>query len=110
MRDSADRLLHNLREQQQSMLVDDLERLSALVPTQEQLWAQVEADLAAEPLQAEVRAKIVQIQLLVETNQLLAQQSLVFAKRVLRALTDDAPYAYSGQWRMPPGAAINIRA
>jgi len=108
--DSADKLRHNLREQQQSMLVDDLESLSALVPAQEQLWAQVVADLAAGSLQAEAREKIAQLKFLVETNQLLAQQSLVFARRVLRALTDDAPYADSDQWRVQPGAAINIRA
>jgi hypothetical protein len=108
--DSVDRLLENLGEQQQAMLTDDLERLSALVCAQEQLRAEVEADLAAVPPQAGVREKIAQLKLLVETNQLLAQQSLVFAQRVLRALTDDTSYTGAGQWRMQPGAAINIRA
>jgi len=108
--DAIDRLLSNLREQQQCMLADDMDRLAALVYAQEHLWGQLETELADGIASSNTQEKLVQLKFLVETNQLLAHQSLVFAGKVLRALADDAEYSDSGQPRIRPGKAIDFRA
>ncbi|MBT9176078.1 MAG: hypothetical protein DDT20_00380 [Firmicutes bacterium] len=108
--DSLGRLSENLRAQQECMLVDDLEKLSELVREQEVLWTECEAYLAATRREGDVADKLAELRSLVETNQLLAQQSLVYARKVLSVLVEEDGYTDSGQKKVRPGKNVDIRA
>ncbi len=108
--DVLDRILSNLKEQQQCMLADDLQRLSELVSEQELLWVECETQLAVCVRDAGARDKLTELRALVETNQLLARQSLVFARRVLSALIGDDAYSDSAEKLVRPGKNLDLRA
>lgn len=107
---TLDKLCRNLLAQQQCMLVDDLAGLAELVCEQEQLWTECEAYLGSGTCDEDTPAKLAELKALVETNQLLAQQSLAFARKVLDVLADDDGYSATGQKRVRPGKSINIHA
>ncbi|MBS4054461.1 MAG: hypothetical protein KGZ64_06780 [Thermaerobacter sp.] len=105
-------LRHNLEQQRQAMLADDLEAMAALVAEQNKLWsALLEGTSGLMALSPEERKLLGEIQDLVAGNQLLAQQSLHFARRVLGALTGGSNYGLPTQglpnWS---GQAIDRRA
>jgi ABC-type transporter Mla subunit MlaD len=109
-RDSLTALHKNLLEQQQCMLVDDLAGLSELVREQESLWKECEAYLASGVRDADTALQLSQLKDLVETNQLLAQQSLVFARKVLNLLVEDDGYSDRGKKQVRPGKSLDLRA
>jgi len=105
-------LRHNLAQQRQAMLTDDLEAMAALVAEQNTLWSALlagTADLAS--LSPDEKRLLGEIKDLVAGNQLLAQQSLQFARRVLGALTGGSNYGLPTQaspnWS---GQALDRRA
>lgn len=108
--DALDRLRDNLRAQQECMLTDDLERLAGLVREQELLWAECEAYLAAAQRDDGTMQKLTELRSLVETNQLLAQQSLVYARKVLNVLVEEEGYTGLGQKKVRPGKSVDMRA
>lgn len=111
--DSCDSLaaLHkNLLAQQQCMLVDDLAGLSELVREQEVLWNECEVWLTTGARDEDTALQLSQLKDLVETNQLLAQQSLVFARKVLSLLSDDDGYSERGKKQVRPGKSLDLRA
>lgn len=72
---------------------DDLVAMSALVAEQQSLWsALLESTAGLTTLSPEEAQLFGEIKELVAGNQLLAQQSLQFARRVLGALTGETPY------------------
>jgi len=108
--DALDRLRRNLREQQECMVADDLEKLSGLVHEQALLWAECEAYLAAASPDDHLREKLTELRALVETNQLLAHQSLVYARKILNVLVEEDGYTDSGQKKVRPGKSVDLRA
>jgi len=105
-------LRHNLEQQRQAMLGDDLELMSALVVEQNKLWsALLESTAGLASLSPEEKRLLGEIKDLVAGNQLLAQQSLHFARRVLGALAGDS--TYGAQVQAAPnwsGQALDRRA
>lgn len=72
---------------------DDLVAMSALVAEQQSLWsALLESTAGLTTLSPEEAQLFGEIKELVAGNQLLVQQSLHFARRVLGALTGETPY------------------
>jgi len=72
---------------------DDLVAMSALVAEQQSLWsALLESTAGLTTLSPEEAQLLGELKDLVASNQLLAQQSLHFARRVLGALTGETPY------------------
>ena len=108
--DALDRLRRNLREQQECMVADDLEKLSGLVREQALLWADCEAYLAAASPDDHLAGKLTELWALVETNQLLAQQSLTYARKILSVLVEEDGYTDSGQKKIRPGKSVDLRA
>ena len=75
------------------MQTDDLAAMAALVDEQNKIWSAVlEGTAGLTSLSPEESRLLSEIKELVAGNQLLAQQSLHFARRVLGALTGETPY------------------
>lgn len=111
MTTSLDKLLVNLQSQQGAMVADDMETILLLVEEQEQLLTDVQKAIAVvSSLDGETRDKLAKVRELVETNQLLAQQSLAFSRKMLKALCEDVDYSETGAPRLRPGQALDIRA
>ncbi|MBS3872608.1 MAG: hypothetical protein KGZ92_04900 [Firmicutes bacterium] len=93
MREGLSLLHANLEKQRQAMQGDDLVAMSALVAEQQSLWsALLESTAGLTTLSPEEAQLLGELKDLVASNQLLAQQSLHFARRVLGALTGETPY------------------
>jgi hypothetical protein len=107
---ALDKLHQNLLAQQQCMVRDDLGLLAELVQEQERLWAECEASLKSAVVDGGLAERLNDLKILVEANQLLAQQSLVFARKVLSVLSDDDEYSDTGKRHLRPGKSLDIRA
>lgn len=88
-------LRDNLARQRQVMLADDLESLAELTKAQQELLDSLDQEellaLFRRGDVAEAEAALVkEIAELLQTNEMLARQSLSFAKRMLEALTGGA--------------------
>ncbi|MBT9136653.1 MAG: hypothetical protein DDT34_01735 [Firmicutes bacterium] len=96
MREWLSLLFTNLDLQRQAMIRDDLEAISMLVEEQSAILKTVEQESPfGVPLTGSEDEKLRAIMDMVEGNQLLAQQSLHFARRVLAALGDAKIYGQS---------------
>jgi len=93
MNESLPLLRENLKQQRQAMQVDDLAAMTALVAEQNTMWsALLEGSAGLTSLSPAERELLSEIKDLVAGNQLLAQQSLHFARRVISALTGESLY------------------
>ncbi|MBS3939176.1 MAG: hypothetical protein KGZ50_11550 [Peptococcaceae bacterium] len=96
MREWLSLLFTNLDLQRQAMIRDDLEAIARLVEEQNTILKTVEHESpSGVPLTGSEDEKLRAIMDLVEGNQLLAQQSLLFARRVLTVLGDAKIYGQS---------------
>ena len=98
MTELIEKLMQNLSLQQAAMLKDDVEEILRLNTEQEFLSVQLNEWLAAGPeLSDEDKQALAEVAELVATNQLLAQQSLNFARRMLKVLGQVQGYGEDGK-------------
>ncbi len=96
MREWLSLLFNNLDLQRQAMIKDDLEAIARLVEDQSAILKAVEHESPSLGTLTETENEMLRaIMDMVEGNQLLAQQSLHFARRVLAALGDAKIYGQS---------------
>lgn len=108
---TLDRLLDNLKAQQEAMIADNIEQILMIVDEQEQLLARVQEEVSMAPvLGNDDRTKLAKVRELVEINQLLAQQSLAFSRKIVKALCEDVDYSESGTPSLRPGQSLDVRA
>ena len=97
MADIFDTLLDNLEKQLKAMVKDEVDVVLSLVTEQEHLAEQLHQRLSSgEPLSKAQTEKARRIAMLVESNQLLAQQGLAFSKRMLKILGGGDTYNKEG--------------
>lgn len=108
-----DRMLANLATEQQAMVADDIERVLKCTEEQEMLTAEMNRFLASKPVTTDKqKVQLQQVAALVQSNQLLAQQSLAFSRRMLRVLVGEEAYGEDGNITAPraKNLRVDIRA
>ena len=113
MSDIISKMLANLSAQRQAMVQDDIERVLTHIEEQEILSLELNTFLASAPVLTDnQRAKLQEVAALVQSNQLLAQQSLAFSRRMLRLLAGEEAYGQDGNLTSPrtKNLRVDIRA
>jgi len=106
-------VLANLKAQTTAMVNDDLEAVLKLIEEQEALSVKLQEFLSTSPKLSEAElALIQQMHATVQSNQLLAQQSLTFSRRMLRLLSGEEGYSGDGHVNTPRtvNLKVDIRA
>ncbi|MDP3487832.1 MAG: hypothetical protein Q8S19_07865 [Bacillota bacterium] len=108
-----DKMLANLTTERQAMVEDDVVQVLKSIGEQEMLTAELHRFLASKPILSKFeREKLQQVAALVQSNQLLAQQSLAFSRRMLRVLGGEEVYGEDGNLTAPraKNLRVDIRA
>lgn len=102
-------VLLNLTAQRQAMVQDDLALVLQLIEEQEALAVKLKEYLSAhKELVDEDKALLMEIHELTQTNQLLAQQSLAFSRRMLRTLAGEDGYGEDGNINTPKSKNLRL--
>ena len=113
MSDILSRMLANLTVERQAMVEDNVLQVLKSVEEQEMLATELNSFLVAKPTLLDYqRVQLQQIAALVESNQLLAQQSLAFSRRMLRLIGGEEAYGEDGTLTAPraKNLRVDIRA
>ena len=108
-----DKMLANLTAERQAMVEDDVLQVLKSIEEQEMLTAELHRFLATKPVLSQSQNEQVQeIAALVQSNKLLAQQSLAFSRRMLRVLGGEEAYGEDGNITAPraKNLRVDIRA
>ena len=95
------------------MVEDDVLQVLKSVEEQEMLTTELNSFLVSKPILSDhQREQLQQIAALVQSNQLLAQQSLVFSRRMLRLIGGEEAYGGDGTLTAPraKNMRVDIRA
>ena len=103
-----DKMLANLTAEREAMVQDDVEQVLKSIDEQEVLAAELNRFLISKPVLSDSQKdKLEHVAALVQSNQLLAQQSLAFSRRMLRLLGGEEAYSEDGNLTAP--RATNLR-
>ncbi|KAF0195894.1 MAG: hypothetical protein FD169_1194 [Bacillota bacterium] len=109
MSEILERMLANLAVEQQAMVQDDVEQVLKSIEEQEILTVDLNRFLGSKPILSDnQRQQLQQVAALVQLNQLLAQQSLAFSRRMLRLLGGEEAYGEDGNLTAPRAKSLRI--